>query len=68
MRLTAALFILAAFGAHAAEVTRVASSFEDNHPFGMFLDITFDRTQDKGKLVREWYQQDTLQDVTELRY
>lgn len=54
--------------AQGAELTRVASSFEEKDPFGMFLDFTFDRTQDRGKIVREWYQQGTNQDVTELRY
>jgi hypothetical protein len=68
MRFLGALVTLLALEATAAEVTRVASSFEDNHPFGMILDVTFDRVQDKGKIVREWYQQDALQDVSELRY
>ena len=68
MRFAGALLLVIAFEANAAEVTRVASSFEDNHPFGMFLDITFDRAQDRGKLSREWYQANTNEDVSELRY
>lgn len=52
----------------AAELTRVASSFEEKDPFGMFLDFTFDRIQDRGTISREWYQLGELQDVTELRY
>jgi len=57
----------------AAELTRVASSFEEKDPFGLFLDFTFDRLGDRGTIVREWYQPNaqgvnTLQDVTELRY
>lgn len=68
MRYLGALLTLFALEATAAEVTRVASSFEDNHPFGMFLDITFDRAQDKGKLTREWYQMGANEDVSELRY
>lgn len=59
-----------AFG---AEITRVASSFEEKDPFGLFVDFTFDRIADRGTLTREWYQPDStggssLQDVTELRY
>lgn len=54
--------------ASAAELTRVASSFEEKDPFGMFLDFTFDRTADRGTITREWYQLGELQDVTELRY
>ena len=59
---------LIATTAAGAEVTRVASSFEEKDPFGMFLDFTFDRTADRGTITREWYQQGQLQDVTELRY
>ncbi|MCC6334357.1 MAG: hypothetical protein IT380_10265 [Myxococcales bacterium] len=62
------LLTVCAFTAQAAEVTRVASSFEDDDPFGMFLDFTFDRTQDSAKIVREWYQDSKITDVTELRY
>lgn len=64
------LLSLLAFSVNAAEVTRVASSFEDKHPFGMFLDVGFERTQDKAKLTREWYEdaQGGLVDVSELRY
>jgi hypothetical protein len=54
--------------ASAAEVTRVASSFEDQHPFGMYLDFTFDRAQDKGTITREWYVGGASQDVRELQY
>ena len=64
-------FLLAALlgtTAVAAEITRVASSFEEKDPFGMFLDFTFDRTADRGTITREWYQLGQLQDVTELRY
>lgn len=69
MRLTAlTTALLVCSAANAAEITRVASSFEKDDPFGLFLDFTFDRTQDRGKIVREWYQDGTNQDVTELRY
>lgn len=57
----------------AAELTRVASSFEEKDPFGMFLDFSFDRIADRATLVREWYERQEdgsylLEDVTELRY
>jgi hypothetical protein len=69
MKLLAALVCATSLGAPAAEITRVASSFEEKKPFGMFLDFTFDRVADKGRVAREWYeQQGTLKDVTELRY
>ncbi len=63
--LIAVVFGTTAFG---AEITRVASSFEEKDPFGLFLDFTFDRVADRATLVREWYQLGELQDVTELRY
>lgn len=53
----------------AAELTRVASSFEEKDPFGMFVDFTFDRTADRGTITREWYlPTGGSYDVTELRY
>lgn len=64
----AAAAVVVAFGADAAELTRVASSFEEKDPFGMFFDFTFDRVFDRGKIAREWYQQGALEDVSELRY
>lgn len=60
------LLVTCALSAQAAEITRVASSFEDDDPFGMFLDFTFDRTLDKGKITREWYQDSRLADISEL--
>ncbi len=68
LRLLAALVLLLAIPASAAEITRIASSFEEKKPFGIFLDIAFERTQDRGKITREWYQDDALKDVNELRY
>jgi hypothetical protein len=62
------LLAVSAMTAQAAELTRVASSFEEDDPFGLFLDFTFDRTQDSGKIVREWYQSNQITDVTELWY
>lgn len=54
--------------ASSAELTKVASSFEEKDPFGMFVNFTFDRTADRATITREWYQLGALQDVTELRY
>jgi hypothetical protein len=39
--------------ASAAEVTRAASSFEDNHPFGMYVDVGYERTEHDGIITRE---------------
>jgi hypothetical protein len=60
--------VLIAGAANAAEITRVASSFEENDPFGMFIDVGYQFTRERGKIVREWYQENDLIDVTELRY
>ena len=67
-RLSFLLAAVLASTASAAELTRVASSFEEKDPFGMYLNFTFDRTADRGTITREWYQLGELQDVTELRY
>jgi hypothetical protein len=64
----ALLVLTCAFTTEAAEVTRVASSFEEKDPFGMYLDFTFDRLQEKGLINREWHQNGVLSDVSELRY
>lgn len=70
MRRTVAFLVAFAVAspAAAAELTKVASSFEKDDPFGLMLDFTFERIQDYGKIVREWYQNDTNQDVSELLY
>lgn len=52
----------------AAEVTRVASSFEDNHPFGMFVDLGFERTQTRMLISREAYVGGDVRYMPELRY
>ena len=49
----AALTLGAPFAATAADVTRVASSFEDDDPFGMFIDVGFENTHRRTKIVRE---------------
>ncbi len=51
-----------------AELTRVASSFEEGDPFGLFLMATFDRQQEWANITRENYQSNDLVDVTELKY
>ncbi len=70
MRGCAVLLSLLAFSVHAAEVTRVASSFDEKKPFGMSLEVGFERTQDRAKITREWYEAASggLTDVSELRY
>jgi hypothetical protein len=60
--------LMVASNSDAAELTRVASSFEEKDPFGMFFDFTFDRVFDRGKIAREWYQKGALEDVSELTY
>lgn len=54
--------------AHAAELTRVASSFDENHPFGLFVDLGFERTQRLESISREQHVNGDLEVVPELRY
>lgn len=54
--------------AGAAELTRIASSFEEKDPFGMFLDLGYERTQLREKITREHHQDQNVLDVSELRY
>jgi hypothetical protein len=49
----AALTLGAPFVATAADVTRVASSFEDDDPFGMFIDVSVEHTRRRTKILRE---------------
>lgn len=53
----AALTLGAPFAATAADITRVASSFEDDHPFGMFIDVGFEHSQRRTKILREVLQE-----------
>jgi hypothetical protein len=62
------LLLTLAASAQAAEITRVASSFEPNAPFGMFVDATYEFTRERGKITREWYQMNDSVDVSEMRY
>ncbi|HEY0093322.1 MAG TPA: hypothetical protein VGB96_03320, partial [Archangium sp.] len=49
----AALTLGVPFAATAADVTRVASSFEDEDPFGMFIDVGMEHSQRRTKILRE---------------
>ncbi|WP_141332919.1 hypothetical protein [Myxococcus sp. AB025B] len=49
----AALTLGAPFAASAADITRIASSFEDDDPFDLFIDVGFERTQTRAKIIRE---------------
>ncbi|MEN9800311.1 MAG: hypothetical protein RL653_4008 [Pseudomonadota bacterium] len=65
--LVAALALLPSL-AGAAEVTRVASSFDPDRPFGFHLDVGWSHLRDRTKLVREAYQDGDSVDVAELSY
>ena len=49
----ATLLLGAPFTASAAEITRIASSFDEDDPFDLFVDVGFTRTQHRSKIVRE---------------
>ena len=49
----AALSLGMPFVATAADLTRVASSFEDDDPFGMFIDVGIEHTQHRTHILRE---------------
>jgi hypothetical protein len=49
----ATLLLAAPFTASAAEITRLASSFDEDDPFDLFIDVGFSRTQNRSKIVRE---------------
>jgi hypothetical protein len=54
--------------ARAAEVTRVATAGEDDTPFLMYLDLSFDRFQQNETIFRQWHQGGNLVELPELRY
>ncbi|HEY3446998.1 MAG TPA: hypothetical protein VGK67_11570 [Myxococcales bacterium] len=54
--------------AGAAEITRVASSFDKDNPFDLDVWVGFERTQRRGKITRERHQDGHIADVLELRY
>jgi hypothetical protein len=49
----AALALGTPFVATAADITRIASSFEDEDPFGMNIDASFEFTRQRTKILRE---------------
>ena len=55
----AALTLGLPFAATAADITRVASSFEDNDPFGMFIDVGVEHLQHRSHILRERISADT---------
>jgi hypothetical protein len=55
----AALTLGAPLAATAADVTRVASSFEDDDPFGMFIDVGLEHTRRRTRILREALPTDT---------
>jgi hypothetical protein len=54
--------------ASAAEVTRVASSFDDNHPFGLYVDAAYERWQHNGIIVQEQHANGDRVDSPQLNY
>lgn len=48
-----ALTLGTSFVATAADVTRVASSFEDDDPFGLFIDVGLEHSERRTKILRE---------------
>lgn len=54
LRAVAAVLTLGVpFAASAADITRVASSFEDDDPFGLFIDAGVEYAQRNSRIVRE---------------
>ncbi|EPX56291.1 hypothetical protein D187_007633 [Cystobacter fuscus DSM 2262] len=54
LRAVAAVLTLGVpFAASAADITRVASSFEDDDPFGLFIDAGIEYAQRNSRIVRE---------------
>jgi hypothetical protein len=64
--------LLAASAAGGAEVTRVASSGDPDHPFEMSVSLRWERTQRQGKITREFgdnaQSPGVVQDAVELAY
>lgn len=54
--------------APAAELTRIVSSFEEGHPFGFSLEATYQRSQERSKIVREVHQGGQLVQMPEMIY
>ncbi|MFN7132163.1 MAG: hypothetical protein ACK4N5_08775 [Myxococcales bacterium] len=66
--ISALAVLLAPAAASAAEVTRVASSFDEQDAFDLDFLAGFSRTQHRGKITRERHQEGRIADVIELRY
>ncbi len=49
----AALLLGTPLVASAADITRIASSLDEDDPFDLFLDVGFERTQNRAKIIRE---------------
>ncbi len=49
----AAVTLGAPLAAGAADITRIASSFDEDDPFDLFIDVGFERTQTRTKIIRE---------------
>jgi hypothetical protein len=49
----AALLLGSPLAASAADITRIASSFDEDDPFDLIIDLSFERTQSRSKIVRE---------------
>ncbi len=69
-RLCAALLVslCVAVPSEAAEITRIASSFEPDDPFGLYLGAQYVRDQRRTALVREQHTGEGLAEVAELRH
>jgi hypothetical protein len=52
----------------AAEITRVASSFESDRPFGLYLDVGINRRQESGTIFLEGYENNQLSLGRELQF
>jgi hypothetical protein len=64
----AALTVAVPASSQAAELTRIVSSFEEGHPFGFSLEVGYQRTQVRSKIVHEAHQGGQLVDAAELIY
>jgi hypothetical protein len=60
--------VAGALPVHAAEITRIATSFEPDDPFGLYLGAGYVRDQRKSRIVRERHQEGDLREVNELNW
>jgi hypothetical protein len=54
----AALLLGTPLAASAADITRIASSFDEDDPFDLIVDVAFERTQSREKITREQLSRD----------